>query len=397
MIILMTYAVKRKRKEGIRMELARSRILIISASIGTGHTKAAQAIAMQVRRRYPEAVVETVDFMADGYYLHRLIKESYLKMLHLTPNMYDVLYRWTKSAKRFSMQGIMARAMKRNMKELLDRHRPDIVICTHPFPCSAVAYLKKTQYPNLVLTGVITDFAVHQMWIFDEVDLYFIGSADMLMAMVAKGVSRKRVAVTGIPVLPSFSEYDRTEPKAKDGRQLPNVLIMGGGLGMGGVQESLHSLEQIARSLRIVVIAGRKKKLRRKLEKFCLRSHHSIRIYEYTDRIPELMANAQLLITKPGALTISEALTMELPMILFDPIPGQEIDNARFLEGKGAAVWVRNGDDIAGEAFALLTDTERHDAMRARARALRKPYAAAQIVRYLEEWNTEQLEQKVDG
>lgn len=379
------------------MELARSRILIISASIGTGHTKAAQAIAMQVRRRYPEAVVETVDFMADGYYLNRLIKESYLQMLHLSPNIYDVLYRWTKSARRFSMQGIMARAMKRNMKELLDTYRPDIVICTHPFPCSAVAYLKKTQYPNLVLTGVITDFAVHQMWIFDEVDLYFIGSADMLMAMVAKGVSRKRVAVTGIPVLSSFSEYDRTEPKAKDGRQLPNILIMGGGLGMGGVQESLHSLEQIARSLRIVVIAGRNKKLRRKLEKFCLRSHHSIRIYDYTDRIPDLMANAQLLITKPGALTISEALTMELPMILFDPIPGQEIDNARFLEGKGAAVWVRNGDDIAGEALALLTDAERHDAIRARARALRKPYAAAQIVRYLEEWNTEQLEQKVDG
>ncbi len=379
------------------MELARSRILIISASIGTGHTKAAQAIAMQVRRRYPEAVIETVDFMADGYYLNRLIKESYLKMLHLSPNIYDVLYRWTKSARRFSMQGIMARAMKRNMKELLETYRPDIVICTHPFPCSAVAYLKKTQYPNLVLTGVITDFAVHQMWIFDEVDLYFIGSADMLMAMVAKGVSRKRVAVTGIPVLPSFSEYDRTEPKIKDGRQLPNILIMGGGLGMGGVQESLHSLEQIARSLRIVVIAGRNKKLRRKLEKFCLRSHHSIRIYDYTDRIPELMASSQLLITKPGALTISEALTMELPMILFDPIPGQEIDNARFLEGKGAAVWVRDGDDIAGESLSLLTDTERHDAMRARARALRKPYAAAQIVRYLEEWNTEQLEQKVDG
>lgn len=379
------------------MELARSRILIISASIGTGHTKAAQAIAMQVRRRYPEAIVETVDFMADGYYLNRLIKESYLKMLHLSPNMYDVLYRWTKSAKRFSMQGIMARAMKRNMKELLDKHRPDIVICTHPFPCSAVAYLKKTQYPNLVLTGVITDFAVHQMWIFDEVDLYFIGSADMLMAMVAKGVSRKRVAVTGIPVLPSFGEYDRTDTKGKDGRQLPNILIMGGGLGMGGVQESLHSLEQIARSLRIVVIAGRNKKLRRKLEKFCLRSHHSIRIYEYTDRIPELMASSQLLITKPGALTISEALTMELPMILFDPIPGQEIDNARFLEGKGAAVWVKDGEHIASEAFALLTDKERHDAMRARARALRKPYAAAQIVRYLEEWNTEKLEQKVDA
>ena len=166
---------------------------------------------------------------------------------------------------------------------------------------------------------------------------------------------------------------------------------------MGGVQESLHSLEQIARSLRIVVIAGRNKKLRRKLEKFSLRSHHSIRIYEYTDRIPELMASSQLLITKPGALTISEALTMELPMILFDPIPGQEIDNARFLEGKGAAVWVKDGEHIAGEAFALLTDPERHDAMRARARALRKPYAAAQIVRYLEEWNTEQLEQKVDG
>ena len=84
-------------------------------------------------------------------------------------------------------------------------------------------------------------------------------------------------------------------------------------------------------------------------------------------------------------------------MILFDPIPGQEIDNARFLEGKGAAVWVKDGEHIAGEAFALLTDPERHDAMRARARALRKPYAAAQIVRYLEEWNTEQLEQKVDG
>ncbi len=379
------------------MDLGRSRILIISASIGTGHAKAAQAVSMQIKRRYPDAIVETVDFMADGYYLNRLIKESYLKMLHLSPNMYDLLYRWTKSAKRFSMQGIMARAMKRNMEQLLQKHRPDIVICTHPFPCSAVAYLKKTRYPNLLLTGVITDFAVHQMWIFDEVDLYFIGSTDMLMAMVAKGVSRKRIAVTGIPVLSSFSEYDRTEKVAKDARQLPNVLIMGGGLGMGGVQESLRSLEAIARSLRIVVIAGRNKKLRRKLERLCLRSHHSIRIYEYTNRIPELMAGAQLLITKPGALTISEALTMELPMILFDPIPGQEIDNARFLEGKGVAVWVKSGEAIASETLSMLTDDERLDAMRARARVLKKPYAAAQIVRYLEEWNIKELEQKADG
>lgn len=379
------------------MDLSSSRILIISASIGTGHAKAAQAVALQLRRRYPDAVVEMVDFMADGYYLNRLIKESYLKMLHLSPNMYDILYRWTKSARRFSMQGIMARAMKRNMEQLIEKYRPDVVICTHPFPCSAVAYLKKTKYPNLVLTGVITDFAVHQMWIFDEVDMYFIGSADMLMAMVAKGVSRKRVAVTGIPVLSSFSDYDRTDKGTREQRQLPNVLIMGGGLGMGGVQESLQSLEAIARSLRIVVIAGRNKKLRRKLERFCLRSHHSIRIYEYTDRIPELMASAQLLITKPGALTISEALTMELPMILFDPIPGQEIDNARFLEGKGAAVWVKDGEAIARETLTMLTDNERLDSMRARARALKKPYAAAQIVRYLEEWNIKELEQKADG
>ncbi len=371
--------------------MPKKNVLIVTASIGSGHIKAAAAIDNELRYVCPQANVSIVDFMSpETAYLNKLLKEIYLKMLDFVPALYEFLYNFTAGEwKCSSIQGLLAYFMKKNMADLIKKYQADIVICTHPFPCAAAATLKDDAHNNFKLFTVITDFSLHQIWLYKNVDMYFIPHEDMYSELVKRGISEDIITVSGIPVDYSFTkEYDKEQLRQKLSLSSnePVVLIMGGGLGLGGVKYALEQLELLSQEMQILVVTGANVSLWSEINAYIHHSRHQIKVWGYSHNIDELMAISTLLISKPGALTISEALVSGLPMILHEPIPGPESENATYMASRGAAIEVKKEDELRDVVAALLNDPERLQFMRSQAKKLSRPDAAAKIVNVVKEY-----------
>ncbi|WP_196592682.1 MGDG synthase family glycosyltransferase [Pectinatus sottacetonis] len=365
--------------------MTQKNVLIITASIGSGHNKAAAAVSNELKAKYPEINVNIVDFMSpETAYLNDLLKEIYLKMLDFVPTLYKFLYNFTAGRlKGSSVQVLLAHFMKRNMTSIVKKYQPDIIICTHPFPCAAASYLKEKQKINTRLFTIITDFCLHQIWIYKNVDMYFVAHEKMREELNERGINNDHIAVTGIPINKCFSEvYDKKAllKKFELKNNMPIILIMGGGLGLGGVKYALEALETLTMPIQILVVAGANVSLWSEVNNYLIHSRHLIRVWGYSHTINELMSVSSLLISKPGALTISEAMAMELPMILHAPIPGPEAQNAAYLSDNGAAISIQKPEYLSETVKNLLTDKERLMWMKKKAQCIKKPHAAADIV-----------------
>ena len=366
------------------MAAAKKRVLIVSASIGSGHHQAARAIAAELMRRQDNLQVTIADFMEDtDSYLAAFMKEAYLKMLELSPNMYDLVYRVSQAPlPGFKAQGLLARVLQGGMAQLVRRHRPDLIIATHPFPCGAAAYLRDSRRLRAPLVGVITDFAVHRLWVYEHVDAYFVAAPEIKRELSALGVPARRIYASGIPVHPQFTANAGGRGILGElslAADQPLVLLMGGGLGMGGIRQALASMDELKLPLQFVVLAGKNKELQEKLQEETKSLRHAVRVLGYTDRIPELMRAAAMLVTKPGALTVCEALVSETPLLLYEPIPGQEWENAVFLTQRGVALWAKNRQELKDGVTTLLTRPEQVEKLRKEAEALRRTAAAAAV------------------
>lgn len=344
------------------------RFLLVTASIGSGHEKAAAAIAAAIKARDARAAVTTVDFMSrKTSLLNAIMKSCYLQMLKLVPNLYEFMYQFAASKKQGGfLQLLIAKAMARNIKRLIRQHNPQVIICTHPFPAEAVSHLSKEWRKNFLSAAVITDYSVHQMWICPHMDLYFVGCEFMKKQLIAHEIREEIIHVTGIPVA---EEFCREQDKGKCREQLkldkgkPVILMMGGGLGLGRMASALEQLERIPVRLQILAVTGRNISLKQRAQELAAASKHSMRVIAYSDDIPLLMGAADVLVTKPGALTLTEAMSLHLPMVLHEPIPGPETDNARYMSGCGAAIWLHAGDSLAYVLQVLLAKPEQLAAM----------------------------------
>ena len=359
-------------------------ILVVTASMGSGHNKAANAVAEAIKRKYPVNKINVIDFMStETPYFNRLVTDIYLKMLDHTPSVYEFFYKFTSdSTKGSTIQSVFAHAMKKDMRELIKKYEADMVICTHPFPCAAASYLKQTGEINIPLITVMTDFCVHQFWLYKNIDIYFTANDLLKKEMVNQGLLEERIFVTGIPVGYNFRvDYNRDDllAKFKLEKDKPVALIMGGGLGLGGVKNALCQLERLKKDIQILVITGANVALWSEMNEYAQHSKHKIFVWGYSHNIQEFMSVATFLISKPGALTISEALTRELPMILHDPIPGPEVDNAKFVSDNGAAIWVKHQDTLDAVVREVLSDATILPKLRNNAKVLKKPYASDNI------------------
>ena len=366
------------------MAAAKKRVLIVSASIGSGHHQAARAIAAELARRQDNLQITIADFMEDtDSYLAAFMKEAYLKMLELSPNMYDLVYRVSQAPlPGFKAQGLLARVLQGGMAQLVRRHRPDLIIATHPFPCGAAAYLRDSRRLRAPLVGVITDFAVHRLWVYEHVDAYFVAAPEIKRELSALGVPARRIYASGIPVHPQFTANAGGRGILGElslAADQPLVLLMGGGLGMGGIRQAMASMDELNLPLQFVVLAGKNKELQEKLQEETKNLRHAVRVLGYTDRIPELMRAAAMLVTKPGALTVCEALVSETPLLLYEPIPGQEWENAVFLTQRGVALWAKNRQELKDGVTTLLTRPDQVEKLRKEAEALRRPAAAGAV------------------
>lgn len=362
----------------------RRTILLVSASIGAGHTQAARAIQAAWNSRFPGDFVAIVDFMDEqNSCLNHVIKEAYLKMIEATPFLYDTLYHMSQDLKPGSRgQNLLSWFMKQTMWRILVKHQPDAVICTHPFPCAAMAYLKRFRRTGIPLAGVITDFTVHSTWVYSEVDSYVVATEEMRDDLLKHKIAADRVAVTGIPIQPPVVSpaepiYEMLGLKC----DLPIVLLMGGGLGLGPLQNIAIALDSVCSQMQIVVVAGKNSELQYDLRLLVKHLRHSVTVLGYTPLVRELMRVARLLITKPGALTLSEAMAAGVPILMYESFPGQEADNATFLISQGAADWFRS-EQPAVISRLLSNSFERDQMLKAIGRIARpnSAWAAAQAI-----------------
>ena len=367
--------------------MAAKKILILTASIGSGHIKAAEAVAEELTRLLPQAEIITVDFMARTTSLwHWLTKKIYLEMLNFVPNLYDVFYKLSSNEAGGNCgKNMFALFMLPVFNRLQARYQPDCVICTHPFPAGTVSLWKERHHSSLPLAVVMTDYSLHPMWLCSGVDSYFMATEDMRQGMIEQGFAADKLYAEGIPIsaevqnLPAKEELRKMLGIGQDKRV---ILLMGGGLGLGGIEHTLQELEKISQPLVLLVVAGRNEQLRQQAEEFAIGSHHVIRTWGYTDEVKKLMGASDLLITKPGALTISEAFALGTPMLLHDPIPGPETENAVYAARHGAAVWLHPGEKLAAaveEIFQGDSLQEMHEQALNRAR----PLASRKIVKII--------------
>ena len=363
-------------------------ILILTASIGSGHVKAAEAVARELLRLCPGSRISIVDFTRWGTsWANAFMKDVYLLMLRFVPNLYNLMYRF--SGGRYgglSIQSLISLLTQPDIKAMLKKYKPDMIVSTHPFPAGAVSwYRSEKKRGGFGASTVITDYSIHQMWIYPHIDKYFVARETMKTDLIAAGLSPEQVHVTGIPI--AVSEDTRTKEEIAAGFHVdisrPVVLLMGGGLGLGGVIEVLHELERVPEPLELLVVAGKNEDLLQSAKEAALKSHHRIKVWGYTDRVHDLMRISTVLVSKPGALTITEALALRLPMVLHSPIPGPETENAVYIARRGAAIWVGKGKTTGSAVAEAVTSPEKLREMQEAAAKLAKPSAAEDIARVL--------------
>ena len=349
------------------------KILILSASIGSGHMQAAEAIAEQFIIRNVQ--VDVVDFMSkDISVLNWLLKKLYLSALRLIPDLYDRIYRLA-GVRRFGSitRLIWSTLMYLPFARLINKSNPDVIICTHPFPEAAAAlwkFLHPKSKEKFTLAAVLTDYSLHEIWIYGGVDLYFVATQEMKRELESHG--QFNVFDTGIPIRSQFSNADFQSHNS----DLKSVLIMGGGLGLGAFEETILALEEINFTIRIIVITGKNQRLQDKLKS--LRTKHEFTILGYVDNIAELMQSVDILISKPGALTLSEAFAVGLPILLLPPIPGPESLNAEYAVTGGAALSLKDSSEIS-KIISIVNQNQKLKSMKNAAKLLAKPFAAVEI------------------
>ena len=314
-------------------------ILILTGKFGMGHVKCAEAITEEIYAAHKDAAVTSVDVI-DYLFPHfsKAIYKGFSLLVTKLPGMYNHLNR---AAGRHA--GIpMKKAIAARLDKLMEQTKPDLIISNLPVCSKYISAYKELRVCTPPLFTYITDITVHDEWIADKTDLYFVGDESTRNALISKGVAEEKIVVSGIPVSGAFNKVQNSESTSDKVR----LLIMGGGLGLiPGGSRLLRSLNE-EKNLIVTLIAGKNHRLERRAR----RKYENINVIGYTDKVADFMSEADLVITKPGGITTFEAIASQTPMYIVDPFLEQEMGNACFIESKDIGRVVRSGEtDIAAD------------------------------------------------
>ena len=363
------------------------RIAILHATAGSGHKSAAVALAHALAGLAPDALVREVDTLvfASRFY-RRTYGQSYNALAQRAPKLWGALYAlWAQERVNRSMgptREALDRLSLRGLVRVVERERPDAIVCTHFLPVEALYPIRGRGRLDVPLHVVITDFTAHPLWAYPHVDRYFVASEQVAEELSGHGVPRERIEVTGIPVDPRFAQpHGREVVRARFGFPLerPLVLVMGGGGGVGPMAELADRLATLPESPQVVVLCGTNARLLRQIEALVPVHGGRLRGMGFTPHVDLLLEACDLVVSKAGGLTCAEALVKHAPLVVFRPTPGQEVGNVRYLEAGGAAVHADSLDTVAATVSRWLSDPEALRRARENAAALAKPDAAEAI------------------
>ena len=366
------------------------RILVLSAAVGAGHLRAAQAVEVPLRELDPAADVRNLDVLAlANAAFRRIYAEAYLDLVNKAPHVlgffYDMLDRPRPAT---STRDRLRRAWeKMNLTKLsgvLDERPWDVIVNTHFLPAQIIAGLRRRRKLATPQITATTDFDTHRLWMNEPCDHYTTATSEGASYLASFGVDRSKITVAGIPIHPVFS---RTRNRGETLRKhrlkgdRPIVLQLAGGFGVGPIEKLYRGILQIDRPIDLIVVAGKNDKLRKQLERVDVPRQHRAMVIGFTTEIDELMCVADVVVSKPGGLTTAEVLARGAAMAVVNPIPGQESRNSDYLLESGAAIKINNIVTLPMKLGALLSDAQKLDALKANARRIARPRAAFDVAR----------------
>ena len=368
--------------------------LIFYASYGGGHINAAKSINEYLKNNYKNIDVELIDCMK---YVNKTIEKmttkAYNGMAKKVPWAWGRIY-------SDSQKGPLAHITSRSNKilaikllKLLREKNPDLIISTHPFGSQMCSYLKRKKKISAKIATIMTDFAPHDQWLVgsDFTDYYFVAHDKMKKYLVKKGISKQKVFATGIPLSSRFLQPHDKEKILKElnlKSEKKTILFFGGGefgLGKTRTVEIFESFVSYCTDMQIIAIAGKNEKMKTAFEKIVskYKRKDSVIVFEYTSQVPEFMNVSDLVVTKPGGLTTTESLASNLPMIVINPIPGQEEENAEFLEKNEIAIWIKKDDNVIEILENLFSHPDKLKTMKENTKKLAKLHSTRDICNIL--------------
>ena len=318
-------------------------ILILSASTGGGHMRASRAIENYMSEHDESANVKIVDsLLYINPILNKTVTSGYVYLATKTPKIYGKLYELTNKEDRWiSFVSRLNYLFANKLLPLIDEFKPDVIITTHPFPTEMVSILKSKELVNIPLVCIMTDYAPHKTWVNQQVDAYIVSNDDMVKEMSNIGIKEEVIYPYGIPIEQVFFEKkdkDLVLDELELNPNLPTILMMAGSFGVTNVFKIYEDIININRDFQVIVITGKNQKLYDEFAKVINKSEKQTKLIYFTDEVNKFMQAADIIITKPGGLTITEALASNIPMAIFDAIPGQEEENADFLINHNMAI-----------------------------------------------------------
>jgi processive 1,2-diacylglycerol beta-glucosyltransferase len=367
------------------------KVLLLSASAGAGHIRAAEAIEKafsQVKDASSREVrhIDALDY-TNKLFRH-LYSKAYIDLVNKMPEVpgwfYDKLDKpWKNERRRLALDKLNTRLFVKMLRE----YQPDLIVCTHFLPAEIVSWLKAKERLASRQVIIVTDFDVHAMWLVHHYERYFVAIDEARAYLEALGIPAEKITVSGIPIDPVFAvKKDKQEMRAKHGlaADRTTILLSAGGFGVGSVDALVHALLPLQQRAQIVAICGRNEELRKRLTRLAARAKPDANVllkpFGYTKEMDELMTASDIVLGKPGGLTTSEALAKGLVFVIVNPIPGQEERNSDHLLEGAVAIRCNNLPTLSYKLDRLLSDPARFKSMQANSRRMSHPNASTEIV-----------------
>lgn len=365
-------------------------ILIFYASYGGGHLNAAKSIHEYILNHDKNHKLELIDCMK---YVNKTVEKvttaAYREAAKKVPWVWGRIYNDSQKGPLAHLSTRSNKIMAIKLLKLLREKKPDLIISTHPFSSQMCSYLKRKGKITAKIATIMTDFAPHDQWLVgsDFTDYFFVANDKMKDYLISTNIPSNKIFVTGIPLSNRFlQKYNRREIldwyQLEEGKR--NILFFGGGefgLGKSRTFALFDNLIQTSEDIQIIAIAGKNEKMKTKFNEIVERNKASkrVKVLSFTNQVPELMSISDLVITKPGGMTTTESLASGLPMLIINPIPGQEEENAEFLENKGVGIWLKKEDNVSEILHDLFSKPNKLNTMKKNALLIGHPNSTKDI------------------
>ncbi len=363
------------------------RVLILTTNYGDGHIKAAGSLKNEINKQDETIEVKVVNLFLEAHpLLNKIIRELYLNCYSHMPQFYGFIYYLTKDIRTNLylnfINGLMGR---KKLKEYLEEFKPSVVINTFPVLAMPMLYRKgKTKVPCYT---IITDYGVHSQWIDQGVSRYFIGDECMKKELTDQGIDEEKISVTGIPVCIECGTIDKERFFCKYGLEnynLPVVTLLAGAHGvLRNFREAGKLLYEIKPEAQFIIACGKNKALREAVEKATADYRDRIKVFGFVDNIHELMKGSDIVVSKPGGITTTEVLNMNVPMVVFGSPAGQENENAKYLLRNGCSHHAHNLSELIDILSQLLKDKDKLSCMKESAKQICKPNGCVEMAEYI--------------